>query len=146
MRKALTLLFLCSFILLQAQNLKLNYKAEIRPFSFKIEKVKIIDDQAVFFIKVKQHKNFSYSISFEDCYISTASNPEKIKGKLSTWNDDKKIYRNEKTISDEDDEKFTLTFPVPNIINEPKFDIKIGNILDRDKREIIFKDIKTKKK
>lgn len=145
MRTIFLSLFICVACLLSAKSFKINQKTDVKPFSIKIEKMEVLPNETVFHIKVKQQNNFSYSIDFEDCYVKTSADSEPIKGELKTWNDDKKIYRTVKTISNEDDEKLTLSFPTIDIPHTQPFTLKIGDIQNRDKTEIIIKDLKTKK-
>lgn len=128
-----------------SQNVKINYKGEIRPYKFKIEKAEVKNGETTVIIKVKQQERFSYNISFEDCWLSVGNSSNEIKGSLTSWNDNKKPNNYPKPVSDQDDEKFTLTFPGSDILSANEIDIKIGNIQDRSKTELIFRDIKLKK-
>lgn len=139
----LTLLCIC--FVLQAKSIKINYKNQVRPFTIKIEKIDITDSGAVVYAAVKQQQNFSYGISFSDYYIKTPLNSEPVKGTLQTWNNEKKVWSESKPMSDNKEEKFTLFFPIQNLSDAESFDIKIGNIEDRKKTELFFKDIPIKK-
>lgn len=146
MKYLLSLMFVCCATLLQAQSFKPKYEANVKSCTFKVEKIKVEDNQTLVFLKIMQRKNFSYSISFEECTIFTLSAPDGVKGVLKGWNDENKIWRDTKTISDKDWEECTLAFPSTDILNSQQIDLKVGRILDRDKTEIIFKGISLKKK
>lgn len=142
----LSTLMMLSSMLAFSQNIKINYKGEIKPYTFKIEKAEVKNDDTVFTIKVKQQERFSYNISFQDCWLSFGNSSDEIKGSLKSWNDNKKIGSFPKPISDQKDEIFTLSFPGTDILYADEFNIKIGNIQDRLKTELIFNNIKLKKK
>ena len=146
MRYLLSLILICCTILLQAQSIKLKYEAKVKSCTFKVEKIKVENNQTLVFLKIKQRQNFSYSISFAECSISTPSAPDGVKGVLKGWNDEEKIWRDTKTISDQDWEECTLAFPSTDILNSQQIDLMVGRILDRDKTEILFKGISLKKK
>lgn len=146
MKQILSIFLAMTAIMLQAKDIKIDYTGVVMPFVFKIEKMNVVDTETVITIKVKQRSNFSYSISFADCYVTIPSTNETVKGDLTSWNDDNKIYRKEQTISDQEDERFTLTFPTTILPECGPFDIKIGNILNKDKTPILFNGISAKKK
>lgn len=142
----LTLILFCTSIMANAQEYKINLKERLRPYEIKIEKVKVQVTETVIFLKIKQQERFSYSISFADCAVFTPSNPTGVKGKLNSWNEDKKIHQDIKTINDEDWEEFTLSFPTHEFISAPYFDLKIGTVQDRKKTELTVLNIRIKKK
>ena len=147
MKYLLTLLLICGTMLcVNAKNYKINRNEQIRPFELKIEKIHIHGNDALIFVKIKQIQRYSYNVSFADIYLVTPGNPDGVKGKLESWNDDTKIYRDEKTVSDEEWEEFTLAFPAAGILEAPSFTLKIGNVLDRNKTELIVPDIVIKNK
>ena len=148
MKAYLTLFFIAiSIIFGSAKGIKVNFKGIVRPYTVKIEKIESVDNETLVFVKIKQQKNYSYSISFEDCYIAPSDGSgTPIKGHLKIWNGDKKNIRDTKTVSDSDEEKFILSFPGINLSEIQNLNIKIGNILDRKKTEIIFTDIPLTKK
>lgn len=140
--KILTLLIIIFWCFgLQAKSLKINYKTQVSPISIVIEKAEFRDNQTNISVKVKQKRNFSYNISLSDIYIVTSNNTDPIKGKLSSWNDVKNPTPDNKPVRDDSEEKFILSFPGDIFKDVASFDIKIGTILDREKRELIFHDI-----
>ncbi len=145
MRTFFTIIMLCIMLAVQAKPMKVNYKFDQKPFSFKIEKVDVVDGKTVVYIQVKQFSRFSYNISFEDCVLYTAKDPEGVKGELTGWNEDKKIPSAVKPISDEEFEKFQLTFPSASLAKGATFKIKIGNIQDREQTEIVAENVSIRK-
>lgn len=146
MRFFFTLACLCTAILLGAKGIKLNTKAEIKPYSITIEKVETSNGRTNVYGKIKQQKRFSYSIDFADCSVITSVNPDGIKGQLTGWNDDKKIPFSIKPISDKKEEAFVLSFPEDAIPQTGLFDLKIGTEQNKDKTEIIVTDLSLEKK
>ena len=126
--------------------IKINSKTEIKPYFIKIEKVANLGDYNLVYGKIKQLKRFSYSVNFGDCKIITNSNPNGVKGSLYKWNDDKKIPFEIKPISDQKEESFILAFPYGSIPEEGSFDLVIGTAQNKDKTELIIKDLELKKK
>lgn len=146
MKYLLSILIFCSCIFyINAEKFRVNYKESIKPFNFRIEKVEVKNGETYVYCKVQEFKNFSYNLSFEDCYLIIENVSDIIPGKLTAWSDDKKVTQYVKSVSDENDEKFVLTFPGTDISNVKTFGIKIGNIMDKKKTDIIFKDIKIRK-
>lgn len=142
-------LFLITFALcclcIQAKDLKINRKAHIKSISINIEKVEKTDYGTIVHVKVKQQENFSYGISFSDVYISKSNQTNPTRGTLNSWNGNSKIEYDTKNVSDQNFDKFTLTFPGFFISEGDVFDIKLGNLLDRNKTDLILKDIQIKK-
>ncbi|MDE6266537.1 MAG: hypothetical protein K2M07_04200 [Muribaculaceae bacterium] len=146
MRNIFALIFICLGLSLFAKDTyKVNIKREFKPYSVKVEKVKYVDNEVLVFCIIKQYPRFSYSISFTDCFLATEIGAEKVQGKLVEWNDNKKISSMDKTISDRNDEHFVLEFPMTSIPLSGKFELKIGNILDKHRTEFILKDLEIKK-
>lgn len=132
---------------LNAKGIKIDCKTVIKPYTIKIEKTETIGDQQYVYGKIKQQERFSYSISFEDCYVTSDNNSTSVtQGELIKWNDDKKVGNKIKTISDEEDEEFILAFPAGTIPDSGKFNLKLGNIQDRQKTDIVIYDLELKKK
>lgn len=146
MRYLLTLLVICSALLMQAKDYKIDRKERVQPYELKIEKFQVKGPNALLYVKIKQQKRFSYNVSFDNCYITLPGQADSIKGTLTKWNDEKKIYRNEKPVSDEGWEEAVISFPVSGIFEAPSFDLMLGNILDRKRTELRFKSLVIKNK
>lgn len=145
MKYFLTFIALFLAFCLNAQNVRPNHRIEVKPFTVKIDKIEAKNGVTTIQGKVKQQKRFSYGISFADCAIITDSAPDGIKGELVKWND-KKSKKSDKNVSDEDFDKFVLTFPGNEVFSNATIDLRLGCILDRDRTEILVKDIRIKKK
>lgn len=141
MRQLITFAFICMGLLLMAKGVKINVKEEIKPYTIKVEKVEFDKGKALIFCKIKQQQRFSYSIEFADCAVITSSNPSGIKGELVHWNDDKKIPFTCKPISDAKNESFVLSFPEESIPMTGIFDLKIGTVLNKDKKDLIIRNL-----
>lgn len=128
------------------QKVKIDYKGEVFPYEFKIEKAEVKDGETVFFIKVKQKENFSYSILFDECLMTTDKTSGEIKGSLKTWNEEERVNDFPKPVNDIDYVQFTLSFPGDDIIRAEQFTLRIGTIQNRKKTPIILEGIKPKNK
>lgn len=144
MKKILVILFLFCGLLLSAKGYKVKSKTQIKPFTIKIEKVEYKNNQALVIGNVKQQERFSYSISFEDCNVTTGGESNKTEGKLLDWNGEKKVGSMIKTISDEKEEKFILAFPETAIPKSGSFTLRMGTILNSAKTPIIIEGLKLK--
>ena len=148
MKKYLVLMCLClglGLSLCAKETYKVNVKKEIKPYTIKIDKFQLDGDIAYLYGTVKQYERFSYSISFEDCAVSS-NNGQSIRGKLYEWNGNKNIENTTKTISDVNAEKFILEFPKEAFSEgSGPYVLKLGNKLDREKTELILKDLQIKK-
>lgn len=145
MKQLLIFLFLFLSLTLSAKELKLDEKCQVLSIEVKLEKIEDLGENVIISGKIKQRKNFSYSVSFKDCKIET-SEGKTIPGKLIKWNDNEKIKSYDKTVSDDDSEKFVISFPSFNLGIIPDCTLTIGNVLDRKNTPIIFQNIKLKKK
>ncbi len=145
MKYILSLILALVVITANGQKVKINYKGDIHPYKFKIEKAEVKDGNTIFYFKVQQKERFSYNILFDECLLSTNNSSSEIKGTLSTWNDDKRVNDFPKPISDQKEEVFTISFPGTDIIGASQFDIRIGTIQNKNKTPIIFEGIKIKK-
>lgn len=141
MKNILTIVLLCCAILAGAYDYKVNRDIKIKTYDVKIEKIEVKNGETVVYGKVKQKRNFSYNISFEDCYLTLDNYDYKTAGTLRSWNDEKKGLKNPKPVSDQRFEKFTLSFPGTACADARTITIKVGNIQDRQKTEIIFRDV-----
>lgn len=146
MKQILFILFLCYGLLLSANEIKINSKTEIRPYTIKIEKIEYHGNNAFVYGKVKQQERFSYSISFEECLIVSSEIPQGVKGELIKWNDDKNVTTKIKTISDKSEEKFILEFPLEAIPTTGYFSLKIGTALNKNKTPLIIEKLTIQKK
>ena len=127
---------------MEAKSHKINHKSNVSSISFKIEKAEYKDEHTTIIVKVKQKQNFSYNISLTDIYILPSNHyVDTIRGKLINWNNHKNPNPSNIPVSDENEELLILSFPGDVITDNPAFDLKIGNIMDRKKTELLFKDI-----
>ncbi len=146
MRYLLSFIFLCIIVCANAQYLKVNYKGEIRPYTIKIDKIEVKENQTIVFVEVKQQKNFSYNILLDNCTLIPNSTSQQVEGKLRTWNDSKKALEFSKPVRDDCAEKFTIMFPGTDILTSDYFDITIGTIQNRQKTPITIQNVAIKKK
>lgn len=137
----ISILSLCMPFLLSAQTVKLKQNETFVSLEIKLDRLVQTANGVNLYGKVKQKQNFSYNISFQGCAI-LPENIEKIPGNLQEWNDNKKTPQEIQSVSDQKDDKFIISFPNLKIIDISNFDLIIGNVLDRPKTPIIFKDIK----
>ncbi|MDE6445030.1 MAG: hypothetical protein K2K64_11535, partial [Muribaculaceae bacterium] len=73
-------------------------------------------------------------------------NGENFPGHIQKWNETKNTSVVNQPISDEKPEKFVIGFPNLNVGDIAEFELRFGNVLDRVKTPIVFKDISLKKK
>lgn len=138
------LLFLTLSLSINAQSLKVNLSQTVVSLEVKLNKFTQEKDGVKLEGAVKQKKNFSYSLSMENCEIISAN--EKIyPGQLIVWNDNKKNPSLIQSISDEKAEKFSIYFPGLQLKDCANIELKFGTILDRAKTPIIFKITQLKK-
>lgn len=141
MRNILIVVFLFCAIFADAQSFKVNRDTRLKSYEVKIEKIEVGNGETVVYGKVKQKRNFSYNISFDDCYILLDNTEDKVEGVLRSWNDEKRGLKNPKPVSDQNFEKFSIVFPGIACADAGIITIKVGNIQDRQKTEIIFHDV-----
>lgn len=144
MKYILSILLAFAVMTVYGQKVKINYKTELHPYKFTIEKAEVKGGNTTFYIKVKQKERFSYSILFDECLLTT-NNSSDIKGSLATWNEDKRVNDFPKVINDQDEDKFTLTFPGQDILKAKQFTLRIGTIQNKNKTPIVLENIKPKK-
>lgn len=128
-----------------AQKINLNYKAEQMPYKFTITKFEVKNGWTRLYGKVTQKGRFSYSIDFDGATLVTENN-ETVKGTLKKWNNESKFSQGPKVIHNDEPDYFEIVFPGTSILNCSKFDLNLGTIQNREKTEIIFKDIPIKRK
>ncbi|MDE6483907.1 MAG: hypothetical protein K2L14_00735 [Duncaniella sp.] len=138
------LLIFCSYAM-QAKNLKVNRKEEIKSIKLNIENVEPTQSGSIVYVSLIQKKNFSYNISFSDIYLSIPNESIKIKGKVFEWDNDRKAVSDTKSISDKEKSSMSIWFPDITLSKDDTFDIKIGDLLDRNRTELIVTDVKAKK-
>lgn len=139
--------FILSFCVLFANAQKYKIKAEtsVHPFEIKIEKLELKDGKALIHGKIKQKKNFSYNISFENCSMTIDDSSEIINGELKSWNGETRRLNLPKVVDCDDYDKFVLSFGISEIPPSKSFTLVPAYILNKDKTDIIFKNLKLKK-
>lgn len=145
-RNLIIAICLCVSLLAFAKGIKLNYKAQVKPYNVKIEKVEFKSGKALLYGKIKQQNRFSYSVDFSDCYLTAPSRSSAVKGELVEWNDNKKITNFTKTISDQNNEEFIISFPAADFPESGQMDLHLGTILDRNKTPLLIEAIPLHKK
>lgn len=145
MRYLLTIILLCLVFTTNAQRLKINHKNQIQTIQIKIEKIEVKEGNTIVYITAKQNKNFSYNILFDNCQLTPNSTGVAENGELSSWNGSGKALEFSKPIRDDQEEKFTLTFPGSNILDSSSFNIQLGTLQNRKKTPIIIENIPIKK-
>ncbi|MCM1356796.1 MAG: hypothetical protein NC212_10380 [Staphylococcus sp.] len=132
-------------ITVNAQRIKVNFNGEIHPYNFKIEKIEVKNGKTMVYATVKQKKNFSYNLLFDDCQLIPNSTNTPVHGTLCEWNESNKALDFAKSVNDEKQDKFILIFSGTDIIGASGFNIKMGTIQNRKKTPVIFENIAIKK-
>lgn len=133
----IVLCILAPFVAL-GKSFKINEKGTYATILVKIEKFEQQKDGTIILTgELKQKKNFCYSVSFDGCNIITEDGTT-IAGALTRWNNNSAGSKTDRTISDEESNKFIITFSNFNINNCRKFTLNLGTVLNREKTPIIF--------
>lgn len=127
-----------------AEKIKINYKADQMPYTFKFKKFEVKDGVSKLYGEVTQKGRFSYSISFSDITLTPAG-MEPVEGKLVVWNDETRFSPGPRVIHNDESDSFVIEFPTTSIGKAQKFDLRLGTIENKEKTEIYFKDIPNRK-
>lgn len=125
------------FILL-GKSIKINQRTACVTMQIKLDKFEEQKDGTITLKgEIRQKRNFCYSVLFEGCNIVLCDG-EKISGTLTHWDGYPAGSRFERTVSDEENEKFIITFPNFYINKCDKVTLDLGKILNREKSPIII--------
>lgn len=132
------LLILCFFLpfCINGKGIKVNQKQTCATISIKLDKFEQQKDGTVTLTgELKQKKNFCYSVTFDDVKIIFADGTT-ISGALNQWNGNPAGTKTERTVSDEDAEKFVISFPNFNVADLQNQSLYLGTVLNREKTPI----------
>ena len=141
MKKLFTLLLLCVTLTVIAKPIKLKYKTEVMPFTVTLTHIVPFGENYAVFGKIKQKAPFSHMVDFSDIEIRSQGDALTYKGFIQKWNNRMKFEDYIFPIGDEIEEEFCIQVPKESIPFGEKFDMKLGNLYNSQRTDLVIKDI-----